>query len=103
MKTLTTKQLRDKLVEKLNFKTWTQNGLAKNSKGKEVKPLSKDAIKWCVMGLACKFYRVSYIENLPVECRQLRKDFWVKYNESLIGANDNFGFKKLKQMLNKLY
>ena len=55
------------------------------------------------MGLACKLYRVSYIENLPVECRQLRKDFWVKYNESLIGANDNFGFKKLKQMLNKLY
>ena len=44
MKTLTTKQLRDKLVEKLNYKTWTQNDLAKNSKGKEVKPLSKEAL-----------------------------------------------------------
>jgi hypothetical protein len=103
MKTLTKVELRDQLLKILNFKTWTKNVLAKNNKGKEVKPTSKNAVRWCAMGLAYKFYRIGDSTALPLAWVELRQDFINIYNKSIIEANDELGFKAIKKMLINLY
>jgi hypothetical protein len=99
---MTKQRLRDKLVEKLNYKTWTRRVLARNAKGEEVNPLSKQAVRWCVGGLQCKISKRSWMNSSP-EWIELKNDFVNKWTDSITETNDKFNFSELKKRLINLY
>lgn len=100
---MTKEKLAKRLLERLDFKTWTKNTYARNEKNKSVSPLSAQATKWCVAGLACKIARRSDVAYIPA-WGELTSDFCEKYDgRDLVRINDEQGFKTLKKMLSNLY
>jgi hypothetical protein len=99
---MTKQDLRDKLLNNLNYKNWTKKSYAKNVKGEDVSPCSKNAVKWCVAGLACKIARRKDPNLIPVWV-ELSMDYWAKYKDNLIWANDAKSLKEVKKLLSNLY
>lgn len=80
---------------------WTQNVLAKDSKGVPVSYSSFEAVCWCLDGAFCKTLNTDYVSLYSTSPGHQVLDNYLRetYNMGVVGFNDSTNFIELHRAL----